>query len=113
MADDDIVENCSSSSAETTENASPLFDPATYTPDTIDFAIDTEARQYWLRCFRDLVGKFAAQAAAADADVDGAAERAESYRLDYVRWVDSLLASDEPSNDTNGRSSTCTTNRYG
>lgn len=69
----------------------PIFDAATYTPDTIDFRTDLEARKYWLQCFPSLISKFAAQAACdSDTAPSDAAVRAEAYRLEYVQWINTF-----------------------
>lgn len=90
-----------------------LFDAATYTPDTIDLSADPEACQYWLTCFRQLIGKFAAQAAAVD-EPDSVG-RAEAYRLEYVEWLESLsvVADDYDNNratDSNDKETTTSAN---
>ena len=34
-----------------------LADPLRYFPDAVDLTKDTEAREYWLKCFEDSIDK--------------------------------------------------------
>ncbi|XP_054744256.1 4'-phosphopantetheine phosphatase [Anastrepha obliqua] len=66
-----------------------LRDPGSYRPDTIDLNTDKDAASYWFPCFRDLIAKFATQAAESQCQTDGTAiERAENFRKSYLKKLD-------------------------
>lgn len=66
-----------------------LRDPNSYTPDTIDLNKDMKAAAYWFPCFRDLVAKFATQAAESQCQSDDSAiQRAENFRKSYLEKLD-------------------------
>lgn len=53
------------------------MDPNTYNPDTLDLNADSEAREYWLECFANMIKKFATQAARSEKDDPTATARAQ------------------------------------
>ncbi|XP_004531491.1 pantothenate kinase 4 [Ceratitis capitata] len=66
-----------------------LKDPSSYTPDTIDLNRDEKAALYWFPCFRDLITKFATQAAESQShNDDTAVQRAENFRKSYLEKLD-------------------------
>jgi len=50
-----------------------------YFPDTQDLTVDTEARDYWLKCFEDALDKVVERAIASQPDAPDAKERAEKF----------------------------------
>ncbi|XP_036328282.1 4'-phosphopantetheine phosphatase-like [Rhagoletis pomonella] len=66
-----------------------LKDPGSYTPDTIDLNQDKDAASYWFPCFRNLIEKFATQAAESQRQTDATAiERSEKFRKSYLEKLD-------------------------
>ncbi|ALC38236.1 CG5828 [Drosophila busckii] len=61
-----------------------LKDEASYQPETLDLNTDAQAAAYWFPCFRELVLKFAKQAANSQKDDDTAAERAAQFQAAYL-----------------------------
>ncbi|KAJ9573501.1 hypothetical protein L9F63_009065, partial [Diploptera punctata] len=68
-----------------------LLDPANYVPDTVDLTQDTEAREYWLQLFEEILDKFAVRAIQSQPHSDTAKERAQKFkeksisRLHYLK----------------------------
>nr|XP_016924417.1 4'-phosphopantetheine phosphatase [Drosophila suzukii] len=65
-----------------------LPDPAVYQPDTLDLNTDGKAADYWFRCFRDMVAKFAKVAANSQAEDHTAPQRAEQFQAAYLQQLD-------------------------
>ncbi|XP_001356515.4 4'-phosphopantetheine phosphatase [Drosophila pseudoobscura] len=65
-----------------------LPDAASYHPDTLDLNTDAKAAAYWFPCFRDMVIKFAKQAAKSQAEDSTAEERAEQFKTAYLQQLD-------------------------
>lgn len=65
-----------------------LQDAANYQPDTLDLNTDAKAAAYWFPCFRELVGKFAKQAANSQLDDDTAEQRAAQFQAAYLCQLD-------------------------
>ncbi|PSN34733.1 Pantothenate kinase 4 [Blattella germanica] len=61
-----------------------LLDPANYIPDTVDLTQDTEAREYWLQCFKESVDKFVTRAVHSQPHSLTAKERAEKFKEKYI-----------------------------
>lgn len=72
-----------------------LLDSSEYNPDTLDLKQDTEAREYWLECFNQLVKKFSVQAAWSQRDDSSAEERALNFRNDYTEYIEKLKNKEE------------------
>lgn len=64
-----------------------LLDESTYQPDTLDLNTDAKAADYWFPCFRDLVKKFANQAANSQSDDVTAAQRAAQFESAYLHQL--------------------------
>lgn len=58
-----------------------LYDSRTYNPDTFDLQKDKEAFDYWFLCFKDLVNKFAIQAALSQKNDPTAEKRAQDFKM--------------------------------
>lgn len=65
-----------------------LQDGANYQPDTLDLNTDAKAADYWFPCFRDLVTKFAKQAAKSQTDDPTAAGRAAQFESAYLHQLE-------------------------
>ncbi|KAH8308272.1 hypothetical protein KR059_009772 [Drosophila kikkawai] len=65
-----------------------LPDPAVYQPDTLDLNTDTQAADYWFKCFRDMVEKFAKVAAKSQPEDHTALQRAEQFQAAYLQQVE-------------------------
>lgn len=65
-----------------------LQDEANYQPDTLDLNTDAKAAAYWFPCFRELVNKFAKQAASSQRDDDSAEQRAAQFQAAYLRQLE-------------------------
>ncbi|KAL9965961.1 hypothetical protein ACROYT_G029835 [Oculina patagonica] len=61
-----------------------------YYPDTQDLTVDTEARDYWLKCFEDALDKVVDRAVASQPDAPDAKERAEKFRNKFRLRLDVL-----------------------
>nr|CAD7409828.1 unnamed protein product [Timema poppensis] len=61
-----------------------LAHPALYIPDTVDLTQDTEAREYWLRCFEEAAGKYESRAVSSQPISDTAKDRARKFKEKYV-----------------------------
>ena len=62
-----------------------LPDAQSYTPDTLDLNSDMLAAKYWFPCFRQMIAKFARQAADSQRENDATAEqRAQKFEESYL-----------------------------
>ncbi|CAB3381568.1 Hypothetical predicted protein [Cloeon dipterum] len=61
-----------------------LADPDNYIPDTVDLNKDTEARDYWIQCFRDATGKYVDRAIQSQPHSETAEKRAHKFRDKYL-----------------------------
>ncbi|EDW03893.1 4'-phosphopantetheine phosphatase [Drosophila grimshawi] len=71
-------------------SCSLFADESNYQPDTLDLNTDAKAADYWFPCFRELVTKYAKQAAVSSSsqcdgdDADDAAQRAAQFQAAYL-----------------------------
>lgn len=65
-----------------------LQDEANYRPDTLDLNTDAKAADYWFPCFRELVKKFANQAANSQIDDKTATLRAAQFESAYLHQLE-------------------------
>lgn len=65
-----------------------LQDETNYQPDTLDLNTDAKAAAYWFPCFRELVIKFAKQAASSQVDDETAQQRAAQFQEAYLQQID-------------------------
>ncbi|XP_077293741.1 4'-phosphopantetheine phosphatase isoform X2 [Arctopsyche grandis] len=64
-----------------------LRDPAAYNPDTLDLIKDTEAREFWLDCFENLINKYVSYALQSDSEDSTVETRAQRFRKCYVEAI--------------------------
>ncbi|XP_068143586.1 LOW QUALITY PROTEIN: 4'-phosphopantetheine phosphatase [Drosophila tropicalis] len=69
-------------------SCSLLSDVSSYQPDTLDLNTDPKAADYWFPCFRDLVKKFAKQAADSQIEDETAPQRAQQFMEAYLSHLD-------------------------
>lgn len=67
-----------------------LQDVDNYCPDTLDLSLDSEAKNYWFKCFNRLVLKFEQQAAKSQNGDPTAVDRAAKFRTDYLDKLEQL-----------------------
>ncbi|KAH8392321.1 hypothetical protein KR215_006025 [Drosophila sulfurigaster] len=65
-----------------------LQDEANYQPDTLDLNTDAKAAAYWFPCFRELIVKFAKQAANSQPDDATSEQRATQFQAAYLSQLD-------------------------
>lgn len=65
-----------------------LQDVSNYQPDTLDLNTDAKAAAYWFPCFRELVNKFAKQAANSQLDDPSAEQRAAQFQSAYLHQLE-------------------------
>ncbi|XP_054271885.1 4'-phosphopantetheine phosphatase isoform X2 [Macrosteles quadrilineatus] len=70
---------------QTTLSFCPLLaDPANYVPDTVDLNGDQEAREYWLDCFENSIGKYVQKAVESQPESKTAAARGQQLMDKYL-----------------------------
>ncbi|XP_040570261.1 4'-phosphopantetheine phosphatase isoform X2 [Lepeophtheirus salmonis] len=67
-----------------------LEDPKNYIPDTVDLSRDSDAREYWLKCFEESLGKFANRAEQSEEALDQETEkkikaRSRRFQEEYLK----------------------------
>lgn len=72
-----------------------LYDPDEYDPDTVNLKKDHEAKEYWFKCFDQLIKKFSVQAAWSQRNDPTANDRAASFYQDYISRIDKLKNNEE------------------
>ncbi|CAI9741639.1 4' [Octopus vulgaris] len=67
-----------------------ILDISSYRPDTVDLTEDSSARNYWLKCFAQVVDKITDQAVKSQDRRNDAMERAEKFKAKYLHRLKEL-----------------------
>ncbi|CAD5113104.1 DgyrCDS2294 [Dimorphilus gyrociliatus] len=67
-----------------------LLDFSSYHPDVVDLTKDDDAREYWLRCFKEATDKYAEKAKESQPSCLDSEKRSNCFKIEYLERLDKI-----------------------